>query len=109
MEYKIEKAAVMGAGVMGSTIAAHLANVGIPCYLMDIVPGELTEQEKTKKLTLESPEVRNRFATLGIHLGKQDLVEPLSRSSDCRLRLIPFGAMLPVGMVAALLWSQWIQ
>ena len=45
MEYKIKKVAVMGAGVMGSTIAAHLANVGIPCYLMDIVPKELTEEE----------------------------------------------------------------
>jgi len=65
MEYKIEKVAVMGAGVMGSTIAAHVANVGIPCYLMDIVPGELTEEEKAGKLTLESPQVRNRFSTLG--------------------------------------------
>ena len=65
MEYKIEKVAVMGAGVMGSTIAAHVANVGVPCYLMDIVPGELTEEEKTRRLTLESPEVRNRLATSG--------------------------------------------
>lgn len=65
MEYKIKKVAVMGAGVMGSTIAAHLANVGIPCYLMDIVPKELTEEEENRKLTLESPQVRNRFATWG--------------------------------------------
>ncbi len=28
MNQKIKKAAVLGAGVMGSTIAAHLANVG---------------------------------------------------------------------------------
>ncbi|MBW2057918.1 MAG: enoyl-CoA hydratase/isomerase family protein [Deltaproteobacteria bacterium] len=65
MGQNIEKVAVMGAGVMGSAIAAHLANVGIPCYLMDMVPGELAEQEKARKLTLESPEVRNRLATLG--------------------------------------------
>jgi 3-hydroxyacyl-CoA dehydrogenase len=64
MPYRIEKVAVMGAGVMGSTIAAHLANVGIPCYLMDIAPKKLTEQEKARKLTLESPQVRNRFARL---------------------------------------------
>jgi 3-hydroxyacyl-CoA dehydrogenase len=65
MTYKIEKVAVMGAGVMGSTIAAHLANVGIPCYLMDIVPQDLTKEEKGRKLTLESREVRNRFAAWG--------------------------------------------
>ena len=38
MAYRIRKAAVVGAGVMGATIAAHLANVGIPCLLLDIVP-----------------------------------------------------------------------
>jgi 3-hydroxyacyl-CoA dehydrogenase len=65
MAYKIKKVAVMGAGVMGSTIAAHLANVGIPCFLMDIVPAELTKEETARKSTLESPEVRNRFATVG--------------------------------------------
>jgi 3-hydroxyacyl-CoA dehydrogenase len=65
MDHKIKKAAVLGAGVMGSAIAAHLANVGIPSFLLDIVPQELTEAEKKKKLTLESPEVRNRFAIMG--------------------------------------------
>ncbi|MFV3075641.1 3-hydroxyacyl-CoA dehydrogenase NAD-binding domain-containing protein [Niveispirillum fermenti] len=34
----IKKAAVIGAGVMGSGIAAHIANAGIPVYLLDIVP-----------------------------------------------------------------------
>ncbi|WP_428353572.1 3-hydroxyacyl-CoA dehydrogenase NAD-binding domain-containing protein [Methyloprofundus sp.] len=34
---KIEKVAVIGAGVMGSGIAAHIANAGIPVYLLDIV------------------------------------------------------------------------
>src|SRR3990172_2816715 len=65
MKQKIKKAAVLGAGMMGSAIAAHLANVGIPSFLLDIVPGEITEAEKKKGLTLESPEVRNRFAIMG--------------------------------------------
>jgi 3-hydroxyacyl-CoA dehydrogenase len=65
MKQKIRKVAVLGAGVMGSAIAAHLANVGIPSFLLDIVPKELIEAEKKRKLTLESPEVRNRFAILG--------------------------------------------
>ncbi|MDI1232041.1 MAG: 3-hydroxyacyl-CoA dehydrogenase NAD-binding domain-containing protein [Methylobacter sp.] len=34
----IKKVAVIGAGVMGSGIAAHIANAGIPVYLLDIVP-----------------------------------------------------------------------
>ncbi|MDO9241401.1 MAG: 3-hydroxyacyl-CoA dehydrogenase NAD-binding domain-containing protein, partial [Methylicorpusculum sp.] len=34
----IEKAAVIGAGVMGASIAAHLSNAGVPVLLLDIVP-----------------------------------------------------------------------
>jgi 3-hydroxyacyl-CoA dehydrogenase len=34
----IQKAAVIGAGVMGASIAAHLSNAGIPVYLLDVVP-----------------------------------------------------------------------
>lgn len=34
----IEKVAVIGAGVMGASIAAHVSNAGIPVYLLDIVP-----------------------------------------------------------------------
>jgi 3-hydroxyacyl-CoA dehydrogenase len=37
---RINKAAVLGAGTMGARIAAHFANAGVPCYLLDIVfPG----------------------------------------------------------------------
>ena len=34
----IRRVAVLGAGVMGSGIAAHCANAGIPVVLLDIVP-----------------------------------------------------------------------
>lgn len=34
----INKVAVIGAGVMGASIAAHLSNAGVPVYLLDIVP-----------------------------------------------------------------------
>ena len=36
MSQKIEKVAVLGAGIMGAQIAGHLANAGIPSYLFDI-------------------------------------------------------------------------
>jgi 3-hydroxyacyl-CoA dehydrogenase len=38
MKRRIERAVVLGAGTMGSRIAAHFANAGLPCTLLDIVP-----------------------------------------------------------------------
>jgi 3-hydroxyacyl-CoA dehydrogenase len=58
---EIRKAAVLGSGVMGSGIAAHLANVGIPTLLLDIVPPTLSEEEKAKGITEDHPEFRNKF------------------------------------------------
>ena len=40
----VRRAAVLGAGVMGSRIAAHLANAGIPTLLLDLVPNGETAQ-----------------------------------------------------------------
>jgi 3-hydroxyacyl-CoA dehydrogenase len=71
MRPPIEKAAVLGAGTMGARIAAHLANAGIPCYLLDIVPAELTADEKRKGLTLEKPAVRNRIVLAGLDAAKK--------------------------------------
>ena len=45
MKRRIKRAAVIGAGIMGSSIAALIANAGIPCYLYDIVPVKLTPEE----------------------------------------------------------------
>ena len=47
MSTRIRKAAVLGAGVMGSGIAAHLANAGIPALLLDIVPPKAAPGEDT--------------------------------------------------------------
>jgi 3-hydroxyacyl-CoA dehydrogenase len=66
MAYEIKKAAVLGAGVMGATIAAHLTNAGIECVLLDIIPFELTESDKAQGLTEKSPAWRNRFAVNGL-------------------------------------------
>lgn len=38
MNKPIRRVAVLGAGVMGAGIAAHIANAGIPVLLLDIVP-----------------------------------------------------------------------
>ena len=59
---QIKRVAVVGAGTMGSQIAAHIANVGIPCDLLDIPPTELNDEERANDLTLDNPAVRNRIA-----------------------------------------------
>jgi 3-hydroxyacyl-CoA dehydrogenase len=71
MKHRIEKTAVLGAGTMGARIAAHLANAGIPCFLLDIAPKELNAEEKRKGLTLENPAVRNRIVLAGLEAAKK--------------------------------------
>lgn len=53
MKYRLQKVAVLGSGVMGSGIAAHLANVGMDVLLLDIVPFDISEADKN------NPAVRN--------------------------------------------------
>lgn len=57
---EIRRVAVLGSGVMGGAIAAHLANCGVPCLMLDIVPPNLTEEEKKSK------EKRNSFAAASV-------------------------------------------
>jgi 3-hydroxyacyl-CoA dehydrogenase len=45
---RIHKVAVLGAGTMGSRIAAHFANAGIPSYLFDIVPPDADAPMRNK-------------------------------------------------------------
>ena len=63
---QIKNVAVLGAGVMGATIAAHLANAGLDVLLLDILPKETNAQEQAQGLTLDSPQVRNRIAANGL-------------------------------------------
>ncbi len=61
MKRVIRKVAVLGSGIMGSRIACHFANIGVQVLLLDMVPRELSEEEKKKGLTMDSPQVRNRI------------------------------------------------
>lgn len=87
--YNIKKAAVLGSGVMGSGIAAHLANIGIPTLLLDIAPKELTADEEAKGLSLEHPAVRNRIVNGALQkLVKQ---KPAPLTSKKNLSLLTVG------------------
>ncbi len=46
---RIDKAAVIGSGIMGGGIAALLADAGVETMLFDIVPFNLSEEEKKDK------------------------------------------------------------
>ena len=48
MTQRIQKAAVLGAGTMGARIAAHFANAGLPCLLLDIAPKDAAPAERNK-------------------------------------------------------------
>ncbi|WP_078429949.1 3-hydroxyacyl-CoA dehydrogenase/enoyl-CoA hydratase family protein [Alkalihalobacterium alkalinitrilicum] len=85
MVRQIRKAAVLGSGVMGSGIAAVLANVGIPTILLDIVPRELTEAEKKKGLTLEDKAVRNRLSATAVHKLLKQKPAPLTVKDNKQL------------------------
>jgi 3-hydroxyacyl-CoA dehydrogenase len=57
---EINKVAVIGAGVMGSGIAAHMANAGVPVVLLDIVPEgasnrSIIAESAVKKLVKAEP------------------------------------------------------
>ena len=63
MTRRIEKAAVLGAGTMGSRIAAHFANAGLPCVLLDIVPPGLPAGSPTAE--------RNKIVRSGLEAAKK--------------------------------------
>jgi 3-hydroxyacyl-CoA dehydrogenase len=63
MKRHIEKAVVLGAGTMGSRIAAHFANAGLPCILLDIVPPNLPADAPAAE--------RNKIVRAGLDAAKK--------------------------------------
>src|SRR5580704_13372393 len=60
---RINKVAILGAGTMGTRIAAHFANAGVPSYLLDIVPSDVTPGA--------APAARNKVAAAGLDAAKR--------------------------------------
>jgi 3-hydroxyacyl-CoA dehydrogenase len=63
MKRRIEKVVVLGAGTMGSRIAAHFANAGLPCILLDIAPSDLPPGAP--------PGLRNKIVRAGLEAAKK--------------------------------------
>jgi len=63
MKRRIERAVVLGAGTMGSRIAAHFANAGLPCLLLDIVPPGISAGASAAE--------RNKIVRAGLDAAKK--------------------------------------
>lgn len=76
----IRRVAVLGAGTMGSRIAAHLANAGVPVLLLDLVPAGAPGHDRA---------ARNAIATGAIEALKKS--KPAALFDPSALRLITPG------------------
>jgi 3-hydroxyacyl-CoA dehydrogenase len=74
---RITKVAILGAGTMGSRIAAHFANAGVPSYLFDIVPPDA-----------DAP-ARNKIAAAGLDAAKKS--KPAAFMVAALARLVSVG------------------
>jgi 3-hydroxyacyl-CoA dehydrogenase len=83
MTYRIDKAAVIGAGTMGGGIAAHLANIGIPVVLLDIPTPNLDPEEQ------EDPVARNRLV--------QSLYDRMAKARPANLARKDRGDFITIG------------
>ena len=79
MNRSIKKAAVLGSGIMGSRIACHFANIGVEVLLLDIVPFDLSEEEKS------NPIARNRMVNDSLKTAVKSKPSPLYASKNVGL------------------------
>ncbi|MEQ9640016.1 MAG: 3-hydroxyacyl-CoA dehydrogenase/enoyl-CoA hydratase family protein [Alphaproteobacteria bacterium] len=84
---EIKKVAVLGAGVMGSGIAAHVANAGVPVVLLDIVPKGANDRSALAKGAIDrmlkqkpAPFMHKKNARL---ITPGNLEDDLSALADC--------------------------
>ncbi|MBZ0241647.1 MAG: 3-hydroxyacyl-CoA dehydrogenase family protein, partial [Bacteroidales bacterium] len=81
MKRTINKVAVLGSGVMGSGIACHFANIGLDVLLLDIVPREANDAEKSKGLSLKDKAVRNRIVNDSLAAALKSKPSPIYKQS----------------------------
>jgi 3-hydroxyacyl-CoA dehydrogenase len=74
---RINKVAILGAGTMGARIAAHFANAGVPSYLLDIVPTDVSPGAGSA--------ARNKIAAAGLDAAKKSKPAAFMDASLARL------------------------
>jgi 3-hydroxyacyl-CoA dehydrogenase len=111
MKRRIERAVVLGAGTMGSRIAAHFANAGLSCLLLDIVPpgipaggaaaernkvvrGGLEAAKKSKPATFFTPELAEKISIgnfeddLALCSDADWIIEVVAENLDIKRKLL---------------------
>src|SRR5271155_3587903 len=78
---RINRVAILGAGTMGARIAAHFANAGVPSYLLDIVPGDVSPGADGA--------ARNKIAAAGLEAAKKS--KPAAFMDPSLARLVTVG------------------
>ncbi len=80
---RIRKVAVLGAGVMGQGIAAHLANAGVPSVLFDIVPAGLPAGAPRSKLAIDGIANAQKLKPAAFYkAGGAALIQPANYEDD---------------------------
>jgi 3-hydroxyacyl-CoA dehydrogenase len=82
----VRRAAVLGAGTMGSRIAAHLANAGIPTLLLDMVPQDKNAEPLAKAALgalLKSRPASFYEPTLGALITPGNFEDDLPKLAGC--------------------------
>ena len=82
MKRRINKAAVIGSGIMGSGIAAHLAGIGLEVLLLDIAPKELLPEEAG--LSLTDSRVKNRIVNAALKKSLSSKPSPIYHADFAR-------------------------
>ena len=82
-----KRVAVIGAGVMGAGIAAHLANAGVQVLLLDIVPNDAADRNQIAKdaiakllKTNPAPLMHKRFAK---NITPGNIADDLPQVKEC--------------------------
>jgi 3-hydroxyacyl-CoA dehydrogenase len=96
MTYNIQRAAVIGAGIMGAGIAALLASSGVPVLLLDIVPPGSEDSA--------DPAVRNKFALSGIERGLKARPAPAFFSARAAKQVTPGNTTDDLDKLAGVDW-----
>ena len=76
MQFRIKKVVVLGSGVMGSGISCQLANVGLEVLMLDILPGQLSDDDKNNQ------SVRNQIAKNALDKAIKSKPAPLYNKKD---------------------------
>ncbi|MEE8451755.1 MAG: A24 family peptidase [Thermoguttaceae bacterium] len=90
----------LGASATVYVFAVAAAATGLYSLVVLIRHGRLGHAVATIQVTLF------QFKTLAKHLGANQRVESVVKQEDRRQRLIPFAAMIALGVVVVLVWHQ---